>query len=658
MALKSRFGYRTSVPNVSSRKGSTKQVSFTDGRDTYTDNDDMKPTALVDAVDARWIKKGRYKTRRGADHYSVPVGEAINVQRTSTTGASTYTVNGTSAFADKLTIVTAGRITRTEINIRSTSTSKGVLLVEYYTNNSGVPGTLLCRSSFLPADITSTFTYKNVYFLMAPLVAPGDIVWCVIRGQDSNVGDYQISTTTSSATGLTSNNGGLAWSAAVFAANIKTYSAPSQKVKGLVRVYRPNGQKITFFAYGTTIASINDATGVTTALKADFSALADNYRFQMVQDALYVVNGREKPWKYDLATNTWTQITQAPWVPSLIMEHKGLIMYNDVDDKTRFFFTNFADYITFTSTDFIYAPAPKSYDSLVAFAKLNGAFYPIANRNKFVLLGTDDDTFSLDEAPDQRGTLSQESLVFDANFIFHADLEGVHQFNGTDSINLAGNFLEEYNSIADKNNIVLDIFSNRLYMFYGSEGSAANDSCIVINLLEKKVESRDTNTPFNHTFGRYAQDDLFLLGSNLVAAIYYGELPTNDYHNLGDQMQYELDTSYSDLDVPGAPKRIPKWRPQFPSVSGEYSIQAGYDKDMQGNPQYVDVDISSAGIRYDTGELYDTGDRYTGFRMIEPKNINIPGTFNRIQRRYKHVAAREPVEFDSEVLTVEVQRVL
>lgn len=657
MALKSRYGYRTPVPSVSSRKGSTKQVSFTDGRDTYTDNDDLKPTALVDAVDARWVKKGRYKTRKGADHYSIPVGEAINVQRTSMTGASIYTINGTSAFADQITVATEGRITRTEINIRSTSTSKGVLLIEYYTNNSGQPGTLLCRSSYLPADVTSTFTYKNIYFLMAPLVSAGDIVWCVIRGQDENVGNYEISTTTDASTGLTSNNGGMAWSAAAYAANIKMYTAPSQKVKGLVRVYRPNGQKITFFAYETTIASINDATGVTTPLKTDFSVLAENYRFQMVQDALYVVNGREKPWKYDLATNTWTQITQAPWIPSLIMEHKGLIMYNDVDDKTRFFFTNFADYITFTSTDFIYAPAPKSYDSIVAFAKLNGAFYPIANRNKFVLLGSDNDTFSLDEAPDQRGTLSQESLVFDTNFIFHVDQEGVHMFNGTDSRNLAENFLEEFNDISDKNNIVLDIFNNRLYMFYGSEGSAANDSCMVINLLEKKVESRDTNTPFNHTFGRYAQDDLFLLGSNLVAAIYYGELATNDYHNLGDQLQYELQTSYSDLDVPGAPKRIPKWRPQFPSVTGEYNIQAGYDKDMENNPQFVDVNISGMGPRLNTGVLLNTGVRLSGTRMIEPKNIIIPGTFNRIQRRYKHIAAREPVEFDSETMTVEIQRI-
>lgn len=57
--VRSKFGYRTPVPDVTSRKAQTKQLSFKGGIDTYTDNDDLKPTELVAAYDARFAKIGR-----------------------------------------------------------------------------------------------------------------------------------------------------------------------------------------------------------------------------------------------------------------------------------------------------------------------------------------------------------------------------------------------------------------------------------------------------------------------------------------------------------------------------------------------------------------------------------------------------------------------
>jgi hypothetical protein len=655
--VKSRFGYRTPIPSISSSKGQTKAISYKDGINTFKDNDDVKVTEVVEAIDARFSKIGRYKTRRGADRYSVPIGEAVNAEIDATTGASTYTLNGSHALAQKLTAASAGRITRVDVNLQSTDDSAGVLLVEVYDDDSGVPGDLLCRSSIAPADIASTADYESAYFMKAPAISSADVLWVVIRGQNTKVGDYKITTTTDSSDALIRAFGEAGvWTAADYSANVKLYTSTDGGVKGVIRAYRPNGLKVTLMAYGSTVASVDAVTGATTTLKSDFEAAATNYRARMVQDAVYLVNGLEKPWKYDF-TN-WTELTDAPYIPSLIEEHKGLLFFNDTADKTRIFYSNFAEYDTYTSTDFIYVPAPKSYDALTAFAKLNGVLYLFANRNKFQLMGSDNDTFQLEEAASQRGTFSQESLVYDANFIYHADAEGIWQFNGTSERNLAEPFLEDYMAITNKDSIQLDVAQNRLYVFYSPAGTADNSQCFVINLQLGLYESLDKGTYIGRTFARYAQDDLFIQASNRVAALYYGELHTNFHHNLGDQLQFEVKTAYNHFDHPGNNKRIPKWRPQFPSQVGDYAIQVGYDLDGQNDPIFSDVELTGSGPRFDTGVLYDSGARFSGQRLIEPTSLHVPGTFKRVQRRYKHVAAREPVELDSEIMSLEIQRLI
>lgn len=654
--VRTRYGYRTPIPSISSSKSQTKQISYKDGANTFKDNDDLKITEIEVAIDGRMVKIGRYKTRRGLDRYSVPIGEAINVQQASTTGAGTVAVGGTAIVAKKFTIASDGRITRLDVNVLRDDTAQGTLLFEIYDDNAGQPGTLLSRTSIAASDVTTSAAYLPGYFVAAPSVSTSDVVWAVVKPQSESVDGYSITTTTAASTALTSNNDGEVWVAAAYDLNMKLYTADDEPVKGLIRAYRPNGTKLTMFAYGDSVASVNDGTGATTDLKTDFQSGATDYRARMVQDSVYWVNGVEKPWRYDFTD--WEQLTAAPYIPSLIEEHKGLLFFNDVDDKTRIFYSNFAEYDTYTSTDFIYVPAPKSYDALVAFAKLNGVLYLFANRNKFQLYGSDNDTFSLDEASSQRGTFSQESLVYDANYIYHADSEGIWRFNGTEERNLALPFLEDYVNLPNKENIRLDIANNRLYCFYTPAGGADNSECFVINLQLGLYESQDTGTYIGRVFARHALDDLFIQASNRVAALYYGELSTNDYSNLGDQIQFEIRTAYNHFDRPGEYKRIPKWRPQFPSQVGSYAIQAGYDRDMQNNPTFSDVSVSGSGPRLNTGVLLNTGERVAGQRMIAPTTLNIPGNFKRVQRRYKHIAAREPVELDSEVMTIETQRLI
>ena len=653
--MRSRFGYKTPMPMVTSKKGSTKALSFKKGVNTYKDNDDMANDELSLATDARFVKIGRYKTRKGLDRYSVPIGEAVNVQQTSTTGASTSNISGTFAVTQPLLTTSSDRLTRIDVNLKTTATSSGTLLVEVYTNNGGLPGTLITRSSIASTTPTGTLGYVSCYFVDAPLLSNATTYQIVVKGQSSLAGVFQISSTTTATNGYTSTDAGVSWSPASKAFNIKLYTSTDAPTKGTFRAFRPTGAKVTVFASGTSVYSVDDGTGVTTAIKTGLNASATNYRFRMIQDAIYWVNGYDKPFKWDFTTVT--EVTGAPFIPDEIEEHVGLLFISDSTDKTKFAWSNFGDYTTWTSTDFQYAPAPKSADGINAFAKLNGVLYLFAQRNKFMFMGQDNATFQLDEASSQRGTFTQESLVYDANYVYHADEEGIWKFNGSDEVNLAKDFLEEYLAIPNKSTIQLDVFNNRLYCFYAPSGSADNSECFVYNLQLGVFESKDLKTYIGRTFGRGSQEDSFIQASNRVSALYYAEKSTNNYNNLGAQLSFELNTAFSHFDEPMALKRVPVWRPTFSTVSGKYSVQVGYSINGSADTTWTDVSLSSGGLRYDEGNLYDTGLLYGSTGNLLPVSLFINGEFYRLQRKYKHLAANEPVEFDSEYLKVEVQRV-
>jgi len=653
--MRSRFGYKSPVPSTSSKKGATKQVSFKKGVNTYKDNDDMSPDELSVATDARFIKIGRYKTRKGLDRYTVPIGEAVNVQQTSTTGASVSTVSGTAAITQPLTTTSSARLTRIDVNLKTTATSRGTLLVEIRTDNAGLPDALVSRSSIASTAPSGTLGYVPCYFVEAPLLANATVYHIVIKGQSSVVGEYEVSATTTATTGYTSADSGSTWSPASKAFNVKVYTATDGGTKGTFRAFRPSGANVTVFAAGTSVYSVDDGTGVATAIKTGLSGSATHYRFRMIQDAIYWVNGYDKPYKWDFTTVT--EITAAPFIPDEIEEHVGLLFIADSTDKTKFAWSNFGEYDVWTSTDFQYAPAPKSADAINAFAKLNGVLYLFAKRNKFQFMGQDNATFQLDEASSQRGTFTQESVVYDANFIYHADDDGIWQFNGSDERNLAETFLEDYKAITDKDLIQLDVFNGRLYAFYAPEGSADNTECFVYNLQLNVLESIDKNTYIGRSFGRGSQDDTFIQASNRVAALYYAERSTNTHSNLGGQLEFELNTAFSHFDEPMALKRAPVWRPAFALVTGNYSAQAGYSVDNSAETTWFDIELSSGGLRYDTGLLYDSGLTYGTPGELSPTGLFVSGEFYRLQRKYKHFAANEPVEFDSEYLKVEVQRV-
>lgn len=652
----SRYGYRTQVPSVSSRKAQTRQISFKGGVETYKDNDDLDVTELASAIDARMVNVGRYKTRKGMSRFCIPVGETKDVSEESVTGAATANITTTAWLAQPLTIANSGRITMVEVNLKYATAPSGVLLADLYTNVDGAPGVLLATSSVATSSLSTTAGYKPFYFVAAPAVTAADVVWVVLRAQ-SGTGTFLATTTTNATTALTSATSGTVWTAASYAVNCKLYVTPATPVKGLKRVNRPNGLHYTFFAAGTSMYSVNESTGATTAIKTGLNASATKYRLEFIADCLYWANGYEKPFKYDFSTVTQLAMTNCQIQnPHILMEHVGLLFVAREDDA-MICWSNYLQYDTWTSTDFAYMNAPKTPFSITALAKLNGSLFTFAQRNKFQLMGDTNSTFTQFEAASQRGTFSQESLVFDDDTIYYANDDGVFAFNGTDDINLAARFLEDYKAVPNKSSIVLEKFGLRLYMFCNDSTAAGNSQCYVINLeLGGKLEALDKLTPVGRASAAKDATNKFILGSNTVAGLYIAETDASDYSNLGAPLQYEIATAFNHFDSPGQLKRISKWRPEFASGSRDYDIEAGYAIDGETTVHWEDVSLDPSAAKWDDGWLWNDGTTYATDASIQATDLAINGEFRRVQRRYRHIAAREPVEFDSEVLEIQTQR--
>lgn len=645
---------RAPIPGVTTSKQQSQPLSYEKGRDTGNPNDAQPDNTLRYVTDMRFDGIGKYKTRKGNDHYSVPIGQAVNVEVTSTAGAADAGFTTTTRLAEKLTATADGVATRIDLNLKNSASASGTVVVEIYDDSSSTPNNLLARTTIANSDVGSTYAYETAYSIEAPDIASGSDYWVVVYLQQFGSGTMYVSSTTNSTNAKVSADGGQTWTAAAYSLNVKLHTSTSGGTKGLTRVYRPNGIGYTFFVHGTTLYLVSDVDGTTTSIDTGLSVGVEEVNFDFVNDTLYYTDSIGKPRKYDFSSAS--SVSAAPYNASSIIEHVGLLFYIDADDPTRIFYSNFADYDTFTSTDFIYAPAPKKSDHLKAFAKLNGVLYIFSQRNKQMLLGQDNNTFRLDEAYAQKGTFSQRSVVYDKNYIYFASDDGVYQFNGTSERNILKPAITEYTELLNKESIHLQLHNNRLYIWYRPNGDADVNECWVYNTLYNVLETVDTNAWIAHSFARHDTSDMFIQASNRAGAIYYGEKSTNDYSNLGSPMLAEVRTAYDHFGAPQQKKRITYWRPIIETVQGNYSLQAGFSADYSDDVNFTDVALQGTGFTYDSAlSLYDAA-TYASSAATNDTTLNIYGSAYRWQRRYKHHAAREPFVFAGEVLKIESER--
>jgi hypothetical protein len=616
-----------------------------------------KSNMLRTAKNARITTLGEYGTRRGVDFHSAAAGETQDAAQTSTTAASTVDFDYTNRVAQKFTSGAAGRLTKIDLNIKNIKSGTGTIMCEIWTDSSSAPGTKLATSSIAASVPTGTFAYKTFYFNEAPTVANGTSYWIVIYSQETATGSYTLSTTTNTTLAKTSANIGTSWTTQSYSINFKEYYATSQSVKGLFRAYKSDGTKVTLFVAGTTLYSVNNSTGALTSVKTGLNASATKYRFALVNDIVYYVNGYDGYRKWDFTTESQVSATNY----TTITEHKGIMFLADKTDPSKVVFSNFAAYETFTSTDFLYVPAPKTGDPVTALISLNGYLFIYTLNNKYILTGDDRDSFSQGEAPDQRGTYTQETVTKDKNFMYYISNDGVYRSNGSEAQLLSENVYQEVFDLSDKQECMLQINGGRLYMWYQTIGSSNNDECLVWNInfsgQSDTVESRDTQSYGARAFAAYDDSNALLVGSSLVGQVWWQELSTNDYTNAGGLIEFELATNYMPFSSPSVLKEVRYWEPRFAAQSDLYSIECEYAYDLRDNwSLYTAQNVQGEGTTFGGGSTFGGGALYGTTSELQAY-LTVPGEYRRIALRYKHYATRQPHTFLGHTLVVQTRRI-
>lgn len=318
-----------------------------------------------------------------------------------------------------------------------------------------------------------------------------------------------------------------------------------------------------------------------------------------------------------------------------------------------------ASYDRFNSKFYTNFPAIDTGDPLTAMFSLGGVLYFLTRRNKYYLILQTVEVWSQQAASAQHGTFSQESCACDLNYAYYANDDGVYVFDGSSEASITQNTIQStYDAIAGKDSIRLELYNNRLYVFYSSQGNGVNDSCLVYNINLRLWESFDTGLAVGSSIGRQTASNRFICGSSHFGQLYSFENNTNDYADLGAPIDFDLETAYLHFGTPSQLHRITKWRPEFATVAGEYTIKCGYALDFTDNVKYAySINIKNQ-TAIQESYVWDNPPAY-GNVVTPTKLTHIPqvnGQFYRCQIRYQHHAAYEPVNFKAHTVSVETQR--
>lgn len=302
-------------------------------------------------------------------------------------------------------------------------------------------------------------------------------------------------------------------------------------------------------------------------------------------------------------------------------------------------------------------PAIKTGDPLTAMFNLAGVLYFQTRRNKYLMYMQSADSWTQQASNAQGGTFSQESVVCDLNYAYYANDNGVYIFDGSSEQSLTQNTIQNaYDAIPNKETIRLDLYKNRLYVFFSNNGAELN-SCFVYNINLKVWESFDSNTYVGATSARQNASGRFLCGHSRIGLIMTNE--DGNYSNLGQPIAFNLETSYQHYGTTSQLKRITKWRPEFATTERAYTVECGYSQDFSDQVKYAfSIDLQRQ-VPVITDYIWDNPSDY-GVKAIPTIHTTTPkvnGEFYRCQIRYQHIAAFEPVIFRSHTLTIQTQRI-
>jgi hypothetical protein len=270
-------------------------------------------------------------------------------------------------------------------------------------------------------------------------------------------------------------------------------------------------------------------------------------------------------------------------------------------------------------------------------------------------------TFALDEAPDQKGTYRQETMTADKNFIYYLSNDGVYRSNGSEAQLLSEDIYQEIVNLPNKDDAVLVVNNGRLYLWHTPSGQTGNSGCYVFSLNYGDgggtTESLDTKSYVSRAVSAFRDDDTLLVASSRIGQVCWQERESNDYTNLGDDVDFLLQTHYMVGQSPAALKQLRDWIPRFEAQSSSYTVDAQYATDLRDNwTTFGSPNVQGAGSTYGSGETYGGGATY-GTEAELQSYLYVPGEYRRIAIRYQHFATRQPNTFLGHTFKIQTRRI-
>lgn len=646
------FSKAKAIPKkVTTKKSAPTTTNFAKGVYTYKPNDTMNYDEASLAQNARFERIGEYKTRRGLGKLCEPIGKSVAESNYTTTYDMTYATNVAYLVEMSLPIYSINVTVAAE-----NATDYGVAQLVLTDENDEVVAVSCAQNiNTTPTDIE--FVFKD---------APTGNLKISLSTQGISKQRYKIAVLSGTNTLMCKINTATAGHITnIFEANID----------GTITVLFTFKEATS----GTTTLYRMSADGTITSIRTLPSGV-ERVRFSQNINKIRYADGKEGPriidpssnWSdsaittVDLKTGTDLEIK----VSNILEGTQDNIMYFDSDTDTQVVWTypygfsyNNSPINSYDKFDRDFRqnfPAIETGDPLTAMFNLGGVVYFLTRRNKYYMYSQTADVWTQQASSAQHGTFSQESCICDLNYAYYANDDGIYIFDGSSEASITQNTIQNtYDSIQGKESITLELYNNHLYVFYSSNGDGSNDSCLVYNINLKLWESFDTGTPASASIGRKTVSNRFICGSSCFGQLYSYETQTNEYADLGAPIDFDLETAYLHFGTPSQLHRVTKWRPEFETVDGDYTIKCGFAVDFTNNVKYAySINLKNKAI---LSENYIWDNPPTYGNIITPTKLTtIPkvyGQFRRCQLRYQHHSAFEPVSFKSHTVTVQTERI-
>ena len=609
--------------------------------------------------------------RKGSGFYINPLSETKTLSEESVIEASTVVVNKTTSIVlQKFIAPNSDRLTRLDINIANPNGASGVVLLQVWDDNAGVPGVLLAESSL--TAIGEVASYISARFVAAPKLTSASTYWIVLVEQDDCTGEYVLSTTTNSTDAKITNSALTSAIAQTYSINYKLYTSPDTPIIDGHRFYRDNGVNVTVVVVGTTMYKVDETTHELASIATGLSASATKYSFAHADNKLFWVNGYDSLKYWD--GSTVTTITNANLsVLSQICYHKDRLWGVSASDPNKLQFSEVpgnpkykADNITpetpnnqwynaWRSVDFIYVPRPHNGSPVTSIISFQDNLIVFTQDGKYIISGYDKGSFTLRESVGFQGALSYRGVIKDENNIFFVGKDGLYIFNGTYDTKISTPIDPLFNGSSNKYLITPVIWKNKVRFYIPSATSSVCDTCVLYN---KDIEEweYDTNTFVKMAIQYDDADDKDQLVeiSSLAPVMYLSE---KGYDNLGAPIDFEYRFNYNSLGSPAQKKRIKKFFPILQGVDTTFPITIAIDRDFQNSPRYKTMILTVNGAVFGTEHELGDGTLFGGQTSFKMNRMRLSGYGNYWQMRVLRKAVNNRVAFVGAQFSYKTKRI-